>query len=178
MGEDSILISVKKLLGIAKDYEHFDTDVIIHINSAFSILTQLGVGPPSGFIVSGADTKWNDFISDLSQIEMIKSYVYQKVRLMFDPPASSAAIDALQRSINEFEWRINVAVDPSKQDEYTKPESDLDEHAKITATSERLGHVKIGKNIKVSEDGTISTNQNEFVTEEKVQEMLDEVFNK
>lgn len=157
MGEDSILTSIKKLLGIAKDYAHFDTDIIIHINSTFSVLTQLGVGPPTGFVISGADTLWKDFVPDNLQIEMIKSYVYQKVRLMFDPPASSAAIDALQRSINEFEWRINVAVDPSKQGEYDSNGNTLDEHESTVATEEKLGHVKIGKNIEVDSDGTISS---------------------
>ena len=116
MNSDSILTSVKKMLGIAPEYTHFDADIIMHINSVFSILTQLGVGSPNGFVITGVENKWSDFITDDSRIEMIKSYVYQKVRLIFDPPTNSAVIEAINRSISEFEFRINVAVDPPGQD--------------------------------------------------------------
>lgn len=108
---ESILTSIKKLLGITEDYEQFDTDIIIHINSAFSVLTQLGVGPEAGFYIEDSNGVWTDFVND-SRLEMIKTYVYLKVKLVFDPPASSAVIDAINRQISELEWRINVAVDP------------------------------------------------------------------
>ena len=108
---ESILTSIKKLLGIAEDYTHFDTDLIIHINSALSVLTQLGVGPSEGFYVIDKDDKWEDFIYDNMQIEMVKSYVYLKVKLIFDPPLSSAVMESYNRQISEFEWRLNVAVE-------------------------------------------------------------------
>lgn len=111
---DSILISIKKLLGISEDYTHFDTDLIIHINSVFSILNQLGVGPEKGFSITDEYAIWDDFVSNNNRLELIKSYVYLKVRLMFDPPTSSALTDAINRQISELEWRINVTVDPGE----------------------------------------------------------------
>lgn len=109
---DSILTSVKKQLGIAEDYEHFDPDIIIHINSVFSILNQLGVGPPEGFSISDETSVWTDFIGDSLKLELVKTYVYLKVRLIFDPPTSSAVMDAFKQNIAELEWRISVTVDP------------------------------------------------------------------
>lgn len=108
---ESILTSIKKLLGIAEDYEHFDPDIIIHINSAFTILTQLGVGPPGGFSIVDETTMWIDFVPDMSMVESVKSYVYLRVRLLFDPPSSSAVIESINRMISEFEWRLNVAAE-------------------------------------------------------------------
>lgn len=113
---ESILISIKKLLGIAEEYEHFDTDVIIHINTALMVLTQLGVGPSEGFRIEDKAATWNNFIPDSNvvQLEGVKTYIYQKVKLVFDPPQSSAAMEAMKQSIAELEWRLNVAVDPGK----------------------------------------------------------------
>ena len=108
---DSILVSIKKLLGIAADYTHFDPDIIMHINSAFSVLTQLGVGPPEGFRIEDDVKTWNDFISDTIRLDAVKSYVYLKVGLMFDPPTSSAVLSAKERQISELEWRLNVAAE-------------------------------------------------------------------
>ena len=110
---DSILTSVKKMLGIPEDYEQFDIDIIMHINSVFMILTQLGVGPEEGFTISNKSDKWSDFIGEGKLVELVKSYIYLKVRLIFDPPQSSSVIEAINRQISEFEWRINVEVDPS-----------------------------------------------------------------
>lgn len=109
---ESILTSVKKLLGIAEDYTHFDSDIIMHINTVFSILTQLGVGPSEGFSIEDKYASWTDFIGDNAKIEMVKSYMHHKVRLLFDPPQSSAVMEAMNRTISELEWRLNVAVDP------------------------------------------------------------------
>ena len=109
---ESILTSVKKMLGIPEDYEHFDADIIMHINSVFMILTQLGVGPAEGFTIMDEDAIWSDFIQAKKTIESVKSYMYLKVRLLFDPPLSSAVIDSMNRLISELEWRLNVAVDP------------------------------------------------------------------
>ena len=110
---DSILTSVKKMLGIPEEYEQFDMDIIMHINSVLMILTQLGVGPEEGFAIADKTDEWYDFIGDNVLLELVKSYVYLKVRLIFDPPQSSSIIEAMNRQISEFEWRINVAVDPS-----------------------------------------------------------------
>lgn len=109
--DDSILTSIKKLLGISEDYEHFDADIIMHINSVFMILTQLGVGPPDGFSIEDDSSVWSNFIGDSSNIESVKSYVYLKVKLLFDPPLSSAAMEASNRLISELEWRLNLAAE-------------------------------------------------------------------
>lgn len=111
---ESILTSIKKLLGIEANYEHFDADLVMHINSVFMILTQLGVGPAEGFSIVDEDATWSDFIQDKKSIESVKSYMYMKVKLLFDPPLSSAVIESMTRLINEFEWRLNVAVDPAE----------------------------------------------------------------
>ena len=109
---ESILTSIKKLLGIEENYEHFDPDIIMHINSVLAILVQLGVGPSEGFSISGKDATWTDFLGDdLTNLEGVKTYIYMKVRLIFDPPATSAAIDSMNRLVNEFEWRLNVTAD-------------------------------------------------------------------
>ncbi len=109
---ESILTSIKKLLGIDESYEHFDNDVIMHINSVLGILTQLGVGPADGFSIRDKTATWADFLGeDLPKLEGVRSYVYLKVRLMFDPPTSAAAIDSMNRLVNEFEWRLNASAD-------------------------------------------------------------------
>lgn len=109
--EESILTSVKKLLGVPEDYEQFDTDILMHINSVFMILNQLGVGPSEGFSITDKTATWNDFISDNTQFESVKTYMCMKVRLLFDPPLSSAVMECMNRSISEFEWRLNVAAE-------------------------------------------------------------------
>lgn len=108
---DSILTSVKKMLGIAEEYTHFDADLIMHINSVFMILAQLGVGPSEGFFIEDDTATWDEFIQDKKEINSVKSYVGLKVRLLFDPPTSSAAMEAANRLIEEFEWRLNMAAD-------------------------------------------------------------------
>lgn len=107
---DSILTSIKKLLGITEEYEHFDADIIMHINSVFMILTQLGVGPSEGFSITDKTATWDEFVSD-NQLESVKSYIHMKVKLMFDPPLSSAVMECMNRMISEFEWRLNVAAE-------------------------------------------------------------------
>lgn len=106
---ESILTSVKKMLGIDEAYTHFDVDLIMHINSTFMILHQMGVGPKSYFSINGSDETWDDFIPEGQNIEGVKTYMYQKVRYIFDPPQSSAHMEALSNSIAELEWRLHVA---------------------------------------------------------------------
>lgn len=105
---ESILVSIKKLLGLDKDYDAFDADVIIHINSVFMILNQLGVGPDTCFRIEDDLAVWTDFSEDIDEIEAVKSYIYHKVKMLFDPPTSSAVKEANQQIINELEWRLNI----------------------------------------------------------------------
>lgn len=107
----SILTTIKKLLGIPKEFTQFDLDIIIQINSAFSILRQLGVGPESGFHIEDNNDYWEDFIGDDETIEMFKTYIFQRVRLTFDPPSTSFAIEAIKESIKEIEWRLCSEMD-------------------------------------------------------------------
>ena len=108
---ESILTSIKKLLGIEEEYTQFDNDIIMHINSAFLNLTQLGVGPAEGFLIEDDTATWEDFIGDSNQLQAVKSYMYLKVKLLFDPPLSSSVIESMNRMVAELEWRLNVAVD-------------------------------------------------------------------
>lgn len=108
---ESILTSIKKLLGIEEEYTQFDNDIIMDINSVFLNLTQLGVGPAEGFLIEDDTATWEDFIGDSNQLQAVKSYMYLKVKLLFDPPLSSSVIESMNRMIAELEWRLNVAVD-------------------------------------------------------------------
>ena len=109
--ETSILTSIKKLLGVAEDYVEFDEDIMTHINSVFLNLTQLGVGPEEGFMIENDTAEWGDFINDSVQLQAVKTYVYLKVKLLFDPPLSSSVTESINRMIAELEWRLNAAVD-------------------------------------------------------------------
>lgn len=113
---ESILTSVKKMLGITEEYEHFDPDIIMHINSVFMILSQLGVGPAGGFIIEDDTTTWSEFTDNAVPLESVKSYMYLKVRLLFDPPTSGTVIESMNRMISEFEWRLNVAAESAQSD--------------------------------------------------------------
>ena len=116
MGQiEGILTSVKKNLGIVEEYGHFDADVITHINSVFSVLHQLGVGPSEGFSITGPAETWRDFLPDSATLEMAKSYVYLKVKLLFDAPANSSVLSATNSMISEFEWRLQVAAEEKNQ---------------------------------------------------------------
>lgn len=106
--EQSILISTKKILGIAEDYTVFDLDIITHINSAFSTLTQLGVGPPEGFMIEDGEAVWSDIIEDDIQYNSVKSYIFLKTRQLFDPPTTSYLIGAVDKQIQELEWRLST----------------------------------------------------------------------
>lgn len=112
---ESILTSIKKMLGITEDYTHYDADLIMHINSVFTILTQLGVGPSEGFRIEDELANWNDFIpTDNVQFESVKSYMHLKVKLLFDPPLSGTVMESYNRMISEFEWRLNMAAESVK----------------------------------------------------------------
>ena len=110
--EESILNSVKKaLVGIATDYDAFDDQLIMHINSVFQILYQMGVGPSVPFVIEDASAVWSDFSNDISELSMAKSYVGLKVQQIFDPPQGGAVAEAAKRMIDEMEWRMQVDPD-------------------------------------------------------------------
>ena len=117
---ESILTSIKLLLGIMEEYNHYDPQIIMHINSVFTILRQLGVGPEKGFRIEDKISTWSDFIPEETEDitwDGVKSYVYAKVKLIFDPPASSAHIEALKQTANEFEWRLNFDAETTNSSE-------------------------------------------------------------
>ena len=105
---DSILNSIKKLLGIPIEQENFDTDIIIHINSVFAVLHQIGVGPSTAFKITDDDDMWDSFTGTNLNIEDVKTYVYLRVRLLFDPPLSSSVLAAMERTVAELEWRLLI----------------------------------------------------------------------
>ncbi len=109
---DSILTSIKKMLGIIETYTDFDPELIIFINSILSVATSLGVGPAEGFIITDKDQKWSDWFAEDNELETIKSYVYLRVRMLFDPPTNSAVTKSFEQTIKELEWRLMVATDP------------------------------------------------------------------
>ena len=107
---DSILTSIKKLLGIAEEYEHFDPDIVMYINSAFSVLTQLGVGPEEEACIEDASKTWSEFLYDDPRLEFVKTFIYLKVRLAFDPPLSSAVMEAINRQIVNVNEKVSHAL--------------------------------------------------------------------
>lgn len=110
---DSILTSIKKLLGITEEYTPFDPDIIMHINSVFLTLYELGIGPPNGFSIEDDTAEWHDYISNNDiLLGAVKSYMYLKVRMLFDPSLTSAVTELMKEQAKEFEWRMNVLVDP------------------------------------------------------------------
>ena len=106
--EKSILTSTKKILGVGETYTAFDLDIITHINSVLSVLDQVGVGPVGGFSIEDATLEWSDLALPPNQLNMVRSYIYLKVRMLFDPPTTSFLLDAMKQQILEFEWRLNL----------------------------------------------------------------------
>lgn len=107
---DSILNSIKKLIGMDPEYTQFDTDLIVYINSMFAILKQVGVGPENGFSISDDSAKWDEYLPDYDKnFEFVKTYIQQRVKLVFDPPLTSSVLDAMKETIKELEWRLNIA---------------------------------------------------------------------
>lgn len=105
---ESILDAIKTLLGIEEKDLNFDQEIIMHINSALMILTQLGVGPSTGFKIIGDTETWDSYLEDRNDLESVKSYIYLKVRLLFDPPQNSFLVESINKQIEEFEWRLQV----------------------------------------------------------------------
>lgn len=107
----SILTSIKQLLGIKEEDTNFDPELVIHINSVLMILNQLGIGPTTGFRILNSAQTWENFIANQIDIESVKSYVYLKVLLLFDPPQNSFLVDSIKEQCKEYEWRLNVQVE-------------------------------------------------------------------
>ena len=112
--KESVLLSVKKMIGPSEEYDYFDPDLIMHINSVFNILQQMGLGTGSGDAITDKEDTWTEFkeISGVADniLEMVKSYMYLKVRMQFDPPTGSAATE-FQEQIKEYEWRLSIAIE-------------------------------------------------------------------
>ena len=114
--EESILETISKLLGVQVSEDFFDTDILVHINSAFNQLCQLGVGPDKPYSITGADETWSDFMPNIPDFEAVKTYIYLYVRLIFDPPTSGFVTDAIKARMAELEWRMYVQADNEKDD--------------------------------------------------------------
>lgn len=112
--QDSILMTIRKLVCGNPYADHFDTDLLVHINACFSILNQLGVGPENGFVVTDETQSWSSYIADNYILNMVKTYITLKVKKIFDPPLTSSVLEAMDKEISQLEWRLNVAVDPIK----------------------------------------------------------------
>lgn len=109
--EESILNSIKKMIGPTTEDKYFDSDIIVHINSVFGVLKQLGVGPETGFSIKDDTAVWRDYIGDSADIDAVISYVYLRVKLLFDPPLNASVIASMEKTISELEWRLNVAAE-------------------------------------------------------------------
>lgn len=116
---ESILTSIKKLLGIEEEYEVFDPDIIMHINTVFRFLKRMGVGPSKGFVIQDAEAVWTDFIDDdiEDSMEDVKTYIYLKVKMIFDPPNNSALMEAMKENIKELEWTLHFEADAMADNE-------------------------------------------------------------
>lgn len=109
--ENSILISIKKTLGIEPEYTHFDPDIILNANSVLMTINQLGIGPTSGFLITGEGETWSDLLGDRTDLEGVKMLIYLKVRLLFDPPTNEYVVLAMERQMTELEWRLVAQVE-------------------------------------------------------------------
>lgn len=114
---DSILNTIKKMLGIESDYDVFDVDIITNINSVFMTLNSLGVGPKEGFSISGADETWGQFTGDTKKLNAVQSYVYLRVKMLFDPPTSSFVLDSMKQQADEFGWRLHMEAEEGGRDD-------------------------------------------------------------
>lgn len=110
--EDSILLSTKKSLGVDPSMTHFDPDIIMCINSAFNVLTQLGVGPIDGFSIESEKETWDQFIGENKRLNMVKTYIYLKTKIVFDPPTGNSILETYKETIHEYECRLSYQVDP------------------------------------------------------------------
>lgn len=123
MNDDSILISIKKMLGLEANYSPFDQDIIILINSAFMTLNQLGVGPKDGFSINSVSEQWSDFVTNKVMMNSVQEYVYMKVKMVFDPPSNSYVMDAMKDRCKEYETRLNIQAESVEDFWFVKKEN-------------------------------------------------------
>ena len=113
---ESVLTTIKKMLGIDEDYEHFDQDIIIHINTVLMTLNQLGAGPETPVAITNKDDTWYSTLGEIKNIEAVKTYIYLKVRILFDPPTSSFVLESMNRQADEYGWRLNIQSESNKEE--------------------------------------------------------------
>lgn len=167
---ESILTSIKKLLGIAEEYTHFDSDIIMHINSVFMTLNQLGVGPSEGFYIEDETTEWTEFIPSMNKLQAVKTYVFLNVKILFDSSTmGSATLAAYERQIQALEWRMTIEAENSNVENDESDDNDnlaalngtvvnatkLNVRAKPSSTAEVVS--VLDGNTKVTVDITKST---------------------
>lgn len=116
MVENSILTSIKGMHGISEIDESFDMELTMHINGALMIMTQLGVGPDGGFSITSKEQEWGEFLEGRKDLDLVFNDVYLRTKLIFDPPANSFLVTAMERQIKEYDWRIEA---------WHKPEHEL-----------------------------------------------------
>lgn len=121
----SILTSTKKTLGLDESYTAFDHDIITHINSVFSTLHQLGIGPPEGYMIEDATNVWSEFMGTDAPMNAVKTYMYLRVRLLFDPPPTGYLVDSMQKQIEQMEWRLNVEREGGAWTDPTPPSEEV-----------------------------------------------------
>lgn len=115
--DDSILVTIKKMLGLDADYTAFDQDIIVFINSAFMTLAQIGVGDREGYCITGAEETWGDFISEFpANYDALKTFIYLSVKILFDPPNSSAVLTSYENTIERLTWRLNIEAERRERD--------------------------------------------------------------
>lgn len=135
---DSILLSVKKLLGLTEENEEFDFDIIMNINSAILTLTQLGVGPTSGFVITGKEDRYEDWLGDMTNLHAVKMYLYYKTKISFDSPTQGSVMQALKDQISELEFRLNCQVDPGDTFDSENDTTVKNEVAELTKRIQKL----------------------------------------
>ena len=104
----SILDSIKKMLGLTTEYVQFDQDILVFINAAFLSLNQIGIGPEQGFWIHDSTTTWEEYFGSETNLEVVKTYIYLKTRLLFDPPANSFVVESMNKQITEIEFRLSI----------------------------------------------------------------------
>lgn len=139
----SILLTIKKMLGIAEEYHAFDIDIVVNINAVFLTLNQLAIGPNNPFAISDDSQVWSDFLDNQEDIlQGVQTYVYQRVRLMFDPPTNSFLVDSMKKQIEEFEWRFNVQAEYYKPHHNVEPEESTNDISEAPVTHQLFTSVR------------------------------------
>lgn len=157
--QDSILTTIKKMLGLDVDYDAFDVDVVTHINTALMTLQQLGVGPEEGMFITGQDETWADFFAPNQMLEAVKTYIYIQVRKIFDPPTNSFVLDSLSKTAEMLEYRLKEQARffDAEQGKYVRRTPTPIEDEPVDNSSDNSGVVTslgfIGQAVHIERDG-------------------------